>query len=75
MTGIEVFTGSGTPQWVIRETLPNGLTKSKVILGMRSIPAGYKTGDVLPQNLDSELERFLQSLPPGITEKEILDAL
>ena len=78
MWGIQIYTGEGTPPWHIRdirEAMPAQLTKRRIVKGMRKIPVGYKTGDDLPADLDPVLKRFLEALPPGITEKEILDAL
>jgi hypothetical protein len=78
MWDVEIYRGDGTPPWQIRdirEAMPAQLTKRQVVKGMRKIPAGYKTGDGLPADLDPVIKRFLESLPPGITEHEILDAL
>jgi len=83
MWGVEIYTGEGIPPWHIRkirdrrirEARPVKLTKSQIVKGMRGVPVGYKTGDVLPANLDPALASFLEALPSGITEKEILDAL
>ena len=75
MTDIWIFAGEGTPPWHIRKAIPHQLTKAKIIKELNNLPAGYKTGDILPQVLDPQVEKFLRALPHGINIKEIEDAL